>query len=400
MCEEEADICLSRDARLYSSLIYGIISNDSDCAIMRGVRWIPASSLTLQWHDSRRGQAAVYVDASMRGHFMSSRERRYGNREQPAAALSTSTFVASLRQPVVLTAVRCQVWTNSAVMAALSLSNYSQLVNVAMLAGNDFTREYAHLWWRLATQTAGRSKVDRWAQFVSQSAQREKKAEEYGPMTALLSQSKELRRAFRQSRAIYEGTDEPSVTANLDHVATPSLISSAHSLGTTAAPIDFHAVCSLCCAIVERYSFPGSRLSGHHRCCTRLPARTCLSEWSLLSPAARSGRSAVVRGVMKWSMRKVTTSDRQARDRPWPSPSCDSIILRRKVRCGSPIYPQSLPRHVPPRQPSVHPVDFEPSLLASHPVQHTASLAGPALQALCSFTSPTCSTRSSCRLGM
>ena len=45
-CEEEADICLSRDARQHADLIYAIVSNDSDCAIMRGVRWIPASSLT------------------------------------------------------------------------------------------------------------------------------------------------------------------------------------------------------------------------------------------------------------------------------------------------------------------------------------------------------------------
>ena len=203
MCEEEADICLSRDARLYSHLIYGIISNDSDCAIMRGVRWIPASSLTLQWQAAERSQSAVYVDVAMRRHFKATRERTWGKLEPSAAAVSTSEFATSLAQPLVLAAARCQVWNNAGVMGALSLTDHSQLVSVALLAGNDFTREYAHLWSDLMPRTKNR--VDQCAHFVSQPGQHGMRAEQLPAVKAVLMQNKVLRLGFKQSRIIYEG---------------------------------------------------------------------------------------------------------------------------------------------------------------------------------------------------
>ena len=109
----------------------------------------------------------MYVDCAMRQHFSTSRERAYGSRETPTAPVSTDSFTVSLRQPLVLKEARCQVWTNSAVMGALSLSSYTQLVNVALLAGNDFTREHTNLWWHLQ-HTRGTSKVDKWAMYVTQ----------------------------------------------------------------------------------------------------------------------------------------------------------------------------------------------------------------------------------------
>ena len=259
MCEEEADICLSRDARLYSHLIYGIISNDSDCAIMRGVRWIPVSSLTLQWRDARQGQSPVYVDVGMREHFASSRQRVYGKCDTPVASVSTSAFAASLSQTLVFTAARCQVWTNAAVMAALSLSDYSQLVNVAMLAGNDFTREHTNLWWHLLPRTSGKNKVDKWALFVTQTGQRDKRAEEFAGLKLILSQHKALRRGFRHSRAIYEGIDELLVTAQPASALPQPSGSTAEQPIDSAPPIGQSAIVPLPAQHAPSLSVPRPR---------------------------------------------------------------------------------------------------------------------------------------------
>jgi len=189
----------------------------------------------MHWQSAKRGQSAVYADIGMRAHFMSSRERIYGSREVPGPSVSTSAFVASVSEPLVLTAAHCQVWTNSAVMAALSLSSYPQLVNVALLAGNDFTKEHTNLWGHLMLRLPGRSKPDRWALFVTQPAQRDKQAEEYHAVRVLLSGSKVLRRAFRQSRAIYEGIDEQPVAVH----PAPATASPAHqpAYSTPPAPV-------------------------------------------------------------------------------------------------------------------------------------------------------------------
>jgi len=217
MCEEEADICLSRDARQYPDLIYAILSNDSDCAIMRGVRWIPASSLELQWNVAQSGQPAVYVDTGMCAYFKSPRKLSvYGEPETPAAAVETSNFVASLRQPVVVKSARCRVWDNRAVMGALSLSTHTQLVNVALLTGNDFTRPHTRLWRTLMPRTPGKQWVDKWALFATQPSQRDKRAEEYDVVKALLDESEPLRRAFGHSRAIYDGTVQLSQPSSSD----------------------------------------------------------------------------------------------------------------------------------------------------------------------------------------
>ena len=241
-CEDEADARLSADCRLYADAVWAVLSNDSDCACMTGVRWIPEASLTIRWVEAQPHQrhSAVQVDDAMRRHFAAERSQGYSRTTQPRAhaahplpdrahaaeqsapsawsgvearplttpsAASPASPPSFLSRPPMLVVqwVACRVWSNSAVSAALRLPSPSLLAPLSVLAGNDWTKRLVHLWAHLQPRRIGAAPIERWVHFLTQPQLRGKRLEELPAFAALLQQSSELRRAMRHTRMVYEG---------------------------------------------------------------------------------------------------------------------------------------------------------------------------------------------------
>ena len=215
LCEEEADVRLSADARLYAPWVWGVLSNDSDCSVMRGVRWIPSASLVLHFvapSSAEQRRTAVEVDEAMRRHFGRPRAQgsQRGKKPRPpseVAAAPSSAPLFSRPSLLHLSSIRCTVWTSGSVAAALNLSSPHQLVDLALLSGNDYTKPLTPLFIHLQPRSGPRpsTPLQRWVDFLSQPAHRGQALEAIPAFAALLSQHRSLRGAVRHSRVMYEG---------------------------------------------------------------------------------------------------------------------------------------------------------------------------------------------------
>ena len=233
LCEQEADLRLSEDARRFSSQVLGVVSNDSDCAIMRGVRWIPIASLVLRWAPALPGQPGVEVDADMRAFFSSARPQGWMGGRQPSLPHTTAASQLSAPSgPLRLTHASCSAWSNADVAAALLLPSVSQLVELALLVGNDFTREFTASWDELLPRIRGSSRIGRCVAFLKQQ-QPGLRFESMPALQQRMQGNRQLRRAVRLSRAIYDGEllplaegaadgDVDSLTSNLDALQLPA----------------------------------------------------------------------------------------------------------------------------------------------------------------------------------
>ena len=233
-CEDEADARLSSDCRLYRDHVYGVLSNDSDCAIMRGVRWLPEGSLVMRWVQAEPQQRKVVeVDAAMQRFFAAQRFAWSG----ASTARHSARVAAPLPQPppsllpsrpplLVVTYIACTVWTNATVSAALRLPSPAPLVDLALLTGNDYTKRLTSTWRHLISNTAHRSEIiERWVHYLLAPERQGKRLEELPDFAELLRQSGELRRAIRHSRVMYDGVgnDERDTETAVEEDALDSL---------------------------------------------------------------------------------------------------------------------------------------------------------------------------------
>lgn len=210
ICEEEADVQLSRDARKFNKSVYGILSNDSDCAAMVGCRWIPCSSLVLEWGDLVAAQSVnrkenqivmtpIVIDQMTEALYSHERSRVNfsPNIVNPRRELFNQRY---------LIGVRCRVWTSGKVAQALGLSSPQQLVDMAILVGNDYTKEFT-LKWKSAIAPSKRylDLVDV-VRFLCQPNNRNKRLTDLPMFRGLVSQV-DIGRAVRNSLIMYEGID-------------------------------------------------------------------------------------------------------------------------------------------------------------------------------------------------